>query len=214
LILENVGVNVGGLAADSSNMVMAAETGGITFRTGVNYLGDFTSTGTERMRIENAGNVGIGTTSPTRLLQVAGPIKLTPAAIPGTPTAGDIVIDSGASNALKYYNGSAWVSAAGGGGGSVAGADKQIQFNNSGSFGASANLLYDTSVGGLGVNVTNADFSMEVGPAASGESVVLVGPQNSASAVISGNADRGMFGQNIAVDNFGNIKSVETKARA
>jgi hypothetical protein len=65
-----------------------------------------------------AGNVGIGTTAPARLLEVAGPMRLAPAALPGTPAAGDLAVDSGASNALKYYNGTAWVSAGGGGGGS------------------------------------------------------------------------------------------------
>jgi hypothetical protein len=52
---------------------------------------------------------------------------------------------------------------------------------------------------------------LEVGPSVDGESVVMIGPQDSASAVISGHGDRSMFGQNIAVDNFGNIKSVATK---
>jgi hypothetical protein len=72
----------------------------------------------ERMRITNSGQVGIGTNNPARLLEVAGPMRLAPAALPGTPAAGDLAVDSGASNALKYYNGTAWVSAGGGGGGS------------------------------------------------------------------------------------------------
>jgi hypothetical protein len=72
----------------------------------------------ERMRITNDGNVGIGTTAPVRLLEVAGPMRLTPAALPGTASAGDLAVDSGASNTLKYYNGTTWVSAGGGGGGS------------------------------------------------------------------------------------------------
>jgi hypothetical protein len=54
------------------------------------------------------GNVGIGTTSPARLLHVEGPMRLTPAALPGTPAAGDVAIDSGDSNKLKYYDGSGW----------------------------------------------------------------------------------------------------------
>jgi hypothetical protein len=70
------------------------------------------------MAILGNGNVGIGTTAPARLLEVAGPMRLTPAALPGTASAGDLAIDSGASNALKYYNGTAWVSAGSGGSGS------------------------------------------------------------------------------------------------
>jgi hypothetical protein len=39
---------------------------------------------------------------------MTGPLKMTPAALPGSPVAGEIVFDSAASNALKYYNGSSW----------------------------------------------------------------------------------------------------------
>jgi hypothetical protein len=58
----------------------------------------------------SGGGVGIGTTAPARLLHVAGSMRLQPSALPGTPAAGDITIDSGASNALKYHNGTNWVS--------------------------------------------------------------------------------------------------------
>ena len=56
----------------------------------------------------SAGNVGIGTTAPVRLLHVNGPMRLQPAALPGTPAAGDIAVDSSSSNALKWYNGTSW----------------------------------------------------------------------------------------------------------
>ncbi len=42
-------------------------------------------------------------------------IKITAAALPSSPATGDLAVDSGASNALKYYNGSAWVTPGGGG---------------------------------------------------------------------------------------------------
>ncbi len=63
---------------------------------------------TTRMAINEDGNVGIGTTNPNRLLEVAGPIRLAPAALPGSPGAGDIAIDSSDSNRLKFYNGTSW----------------------------------------------------------------------------------------------------------
>ncbi|MFN9069086.1 MAG: beta strand repeat-containing protein, partial [Bdellovibrionales bacterium] len=71
------------------------------------------SAASERMRITSAGNVGIGTTTPTQLLHVNGPMRLTASALPGTPAAGDIAVDSGDANKLKYYDGSAWQTAGG-----------------------------------------------------------------------------------------------------
>ncbi|NJL24190.1 MAG: hypothetical protein HC902_02745 [Calothrix sp. SM1_5_4] len=68
------------------------------------------------MRVDQSGNVGIGTTTPARKLHVAGPMRLDPAALPGSPAAGDIAIDSGASNALKYHDGTSWVTLGAGSG--------------------------------------------------------------------------------------------------
>lgn len=78
------------------------------------------------------------------ILNLASGVVITPAALPGSPAAGRIAIDSGAGNALKWWNGSAWQTA-GGGSGSPAGSNTEIQFNNSGSFGASSNLTWDGS---------------------------------------------------------------------
>jgi hypothetical protein len=63
------------------------------------------------------GNVGIGTTSPGRLLHVNGPMRVTASALPGTPATGDIAVDSGDANKLKWYDGSGWQAAGGSGGG-------------------------------------------------------------------------------------------------
>lgn len=66
------------------------------------------SGGVSRLSVRSDGNVGIGTTGPTRLLEIAGPIRIAPSALPAAPGAGDISIDSSASNLLKYHDGSAW----------------------------------------------------------------------------------------------------------
>ncbi|MFN9066535.1 MAG: beta strand repeat-containing protein, partial [Bdellovibrionales bacterium] len=65
------------------------------------------------------GNVGIGVTTPTRPLHVNGPMRITASTLPGTPAAGDIAVDSGDANKLKYYDGSAWQTAGGSGGGAL-----------------------------------------------------------------------------------------------
>lgn len=62
-----------------------------------------------RFIVNSAGNVGIGTTTPARLFHVAGPMRMTPAALPGSPAAGDFAFDSGDANKLKYYDGSSWI---------------------------------------------------------------------------------------------------------
>lgn len=76
----------------------------------------FATNGSERLRIDAGGNVGIGLTAPARSLHLAGPMRINPTALPGSPSAGDLAFDSGDSNSLKYYNGSAWVTLLGGGG--------------------------------------------------------------------------------------------------
>jgi hypothetical protein len=66
--------------------------------------------GSERMRINNVGNVGIGTTSPTAKLHVNGSMRLNASTLPGSPNIGDIAIDADDGNKLKYYDGSSGVS--------------------------------------------------------------------------------------------------------
>ncbi|NCN95478.1 MAG: hypothetical protein GW917_02020, partial [Bdellovibrionales bacterium] len=73
--------------------------------------------GNEGLRVDSTGNIGIGTSTPGRLLQVEGPMRVVASALPGSPVAGDIAVDSGDANKLKYYDGSTWVSAGGSAGG-------------------------------------------------------------------------------------------------
>jgi hypothetical protein len=70
LILECTGYATAAISLSQSTFTMGAENKDITFRTGCTYNGDYTSTGTERMRIRQDGRVGIGTASPSYPLQV------------------------------------------------------------------------------------------------------------------------------------------------
>ncbi|MFN8846847.1 MAG: hypothetical protein ACK5W9_08355, partial [Bdellovibrionales bacterium] len=98
--------------------------GGTEFVNGGNIFGGPVNLGTNdgnllnfetdnivRMTIASNGSVGIGTTAPTRPLHVNGPIRLTATAIPTTALIGDIIVDSGDSNKLKFYDGSTWQTA-------------------------------------------------------------------------------------------------------
>ena len=67
----STGVASGYMSADGAGLCLATDTAGITFRTGVTG-NDPTDTGSERLRITSAGNVGIGTSSPADLLHVKG----------------------------------------------------------------------------------------------------------------------------------------------
>ncbi len=75
-----------------------------------------TTAGFERIRVQSSGNVGIGTTTPLRLLHVGGPIRINAATAPSSPAAGDLFIDSSTGNVLKYHNGTTWISMGAGGG--------------------------------------------------------------------------------------------------
>jgi trimeric autotransporter adhesin len=83
------------------------------------YVDAGTGPGTEYAAALMNGNVGIGTTSPQRLLHTAGPIRIAPTTVPASPAAGDIYVDSADSNKLKVYDGSGWVASGGGGSGTV-----------------------------------------------------------------------------------------------
>lgn len=89
----------------------------------------FTTNGVEKVRINSAGDVGIGVTSPGAKLDVAGQIKISG----GSPGAGKVLTSDASGLAT-------WQTA---GGGTPAGSNTQVQYNNSGAFGASSNFTYD-----------------------------------------------------------------------
>lgn len=82
-----------------------------------------------------AGNVGIGTTSPPNLLYVAGTAEMQGFKLPGNGVAAGRVLTS---NSLGVGT---WMPASGGSG-TPAGSNTQVQYNNSGAFGAASDFTY------------------------------------------------------------------------
>jgi hypothetical protein len=127
------------------------------------------------MSITTSGNVGVGTTSPSARLTVAGDMRL-------TGRFADSSSSTGSSNAIltSTTTGTAWVapnalcvaitgsadlcdgSDSGGAGGTPGGTTGQVQFNNAGAFAGSATLFYNNATNLFGVGTSTPDARLSV----------------------------------------------------
>ena len=162
------------VALPSTNGSNQLDIGNLIFGTGINGEGTNLST----------GNIGIGTTTPWGRLSVVGPDT-------SSGTLGFVVANSNNNPLFEIYdNGSASTSAlyvsgdgngsiqcaqilstgqitgtgsvCGGTGSAPGGSNGQLEFNNSGAFGGSSNLLWNNSTNELGVNNSSPAYALDV----------------------------------------------------
>ncbi|MFA5211200.1 MAG: tail fiber domain-containing protein [Patescibacteria group bacterium] len=113
--------------------------------------------------VASTGNVGISTSTPNEKLTLSGNLNIINNGLikfnGNGGSAGQILMVS----STGYQE---WVSTSSlgisGGSSSPAGSDGQIQFNNSGSFGASTNLYWNNTFGRLGIGTTSPSYSLTV----------------------------------------------------
>lgn len=106
------------------------------------YL-SFSNINSNYLTITRFGNVGIGTTHPSNMLEVDGYIK--------------------SFQGYKFGDGSVMVTAAGGGSGTPGGSNGAVQFNSSGSFGGNTpNLFWDNPNDRLGIGTAVPTSKLEV----------------------------------------------------
>lgn len=96
LSLKAGGVFVGSLRADA-NQISLTSPNDLTLNAG----------GSEAIRLDAVGHVGIGMSAPAVPLHIKDLMRLEPAAPPATPSAGDIYFDNSTMK-LRCHDGSAW----------------------------------------------------------------------------------------------------------
>lgn len=181
---ENVYAAISAPAVGNSS----GATGGLIFST----KPDHPSSISERMRIDRYGNVGIGTTTPaaSALLDISSTTKglLLPRLTTGqvgavaTPADGLIVYDID-TDTIKLRANGAWASL---GGVTPGGANTQVQFNNSGVFGADSNFVWNNTTKRLGLGGVSPTDMLSMGACCVGRNITMNAEYTNFGSTFSG----------------------------
>lgn len=149
--------------------------------------------------VGSVGNFGVGTSSPSanHRMEVSGNQKISSGYIdfdeitaPSNPSSNDgrLYVRDDSGTTKLYFLDSAGTEtdllAGGGGGGTPAGSDSYIQYNNSGSFGGDADFVWDDTNNRLGILESSPSYTVDIGSGgilnlvdttASGEGIYLNG---------------------------------------
>jgi hypothetical protein len=123
------------------------------------------STYTEKMRLKENGYLGVGTTTPEAMMQIAGELMLGNTSLGCTGTTEGAIRYNATSDILQLCDGTSWgsVSSGGGGGGATpAGSDGQVQFNDNGALGADTNFVWNKTSDWLAIGQTTAVVALDI----------------------------------------------------
>lgn len=138
-----------------------------TVTTNANLTGDVTSVGNASTysNVVPAAKGGAGSVSGILKANGSGTVS---AATAGTDYQVPITLTTtGSSGAATFSGGTLNIpNYAGGGGGTPAGSDTQIQFNNTGAFGANSNFVYDYTNDRVGIGTTTPGYILDVAASA------------------------------------------------
>jgi hypothetical protein len=203
--------NLAGVLSNSEGSGAAENEGYLAFQTAVN------STLAEKMRITSAGYVGIGTSTPDALLQVGNATQFFKVSSLGNATtSGNLSVRNipytwpslqGEANTYLKNDGTgglAWSTVTA----SPAGSNGQIQFNNAGAFGASANFFWDNTNKILGIATSTSSGYLGVKYINGGDPAIYSSVITATSTYISsggsGSLSVGEAGGTVYLSNGGN----------